>query len=153
MSGSWDKLTPEGKRLRQEIKKLVSQKVFVGFQAGQDAEDDGTDIAAIAAWNEFGTESIPARPFLRMSVDENEKKIRTMCTRQAKKLYSGNSAESVLKETGAFGVSLVQEKIRNGSFTPNAASTIKAKGSAHPLIDSGRMRQSVHYVVKKKGED
>ena len=88
-----------------------------------------------------------------MSVDENEDKINAMCAQQVKSLCNGGSAESVLKEVGAFGVSLVQEKIGNGSFAPNAPATIKAKGSDHPLIDSGRMRQSVHYVVKGKGEE
>ena len=29
--------------------------------------------------------------------------------------------------------------------------TIKRKGSDKPLIDTGTMRQSVHYVIEKKG--
>lgn len=153
MSGGWDRLTPEGQRFFREIDELIDKKVFVGFQAGHAAEEDGTDMAAVAAWNELGTEHIPSRPFLRMSVDENEDKINAMCAQQVKNLCNGGSAESVLKEVGAFGVSLVQEKIGNGSFAPNAPATIKAKGSDHPLIDSGRMRQSVHYVVKGKGEE
>lgn len=153
MSGGWDRLTPEGQKFFKEIDELIAKKVFVGFQAGRAAEEDGTDIATVAAWNELGTENIPSRPFLRMSVDENEDKINAMCAQQVKNLCNGGSAESVLKEVGAFGVSLVQEKIGNGSFAPNAPATIKAKGSDHPLIDSGRMRQSVHYVVKGKGEE
>ena len=66
-------------------------------------------------------------------------------------IVSGKSAESVLKKIGIFQKDLMQEKITSGSFTPNAPATIKKKGSSHPLIDSGRMRQSVNYVIQKKG--
>lgn len=46
---------------------------------------------------------------------------------------------------------LVQEKIESGSYEPNAPSTIRKKKSDKPLIDTGRMRQSVKYVIRKKG--
>ena len=49
MSGGWDRLTPEGQKFFKEIDELVAKKVFVGFQAGHAAEEDGTDIAAVAA--------------------------------------------------------------------------------------------------------
>jgi len=55
------------------------------------------------------------------------------------------------KEIGIFQKDLVQEKITNGSFAPNAPSTVMAKGSSKPLIDTGRMRQSVNYVIQQKG--
>lgn len=152
MSGGWDRLTPEGERFFAEIEKLKELQVFVGFQSGQVQDDKGVDIAQIAMFNELGTSTSPSRPFLRMSVDENEDKIRAMSGKNLKTLTSGGTAETILKQTGAFGVSLVQEKIGSGSFEPNAPSTIRKKGSDHPLIDTGRMRQSVKYVIKKKGE-
>ena len=152
MSGGWDRLTPEGERFFAEIEKLKELQVFVGFQSGEVKDDRGVDMAQIAMWNELGTSTSPSRPFLRMSVDENESKIRAMGGKNLKTLTSGGTAETILKQTGAFGASLVQEKIGSGSFEPNAPSTIRKKGSDHPLIDTGRMRQSVKYVIKKKGE-
>ena len=62
-----------------------------------------------------------------MSVDENEDINHAMCAQQVKSLCNGGSAELFSKRWGAFGVSLVQEKIGNGSFAPNAPATIKAK--------------------------
>lgn len=82
MSGGWDRLTPEGQRFFAEIEKLKEQQVFVGFQAGQVADDRGVDMAQIAMFNELGTSTAPSRPFLRMSVDENEDKINTTCGRE-----------------------------------------------------------------------
>lgn len=151
MSGGWDRLTPEGQRFFAEIEKLKEQQVFVGFQAGQAADDRGVDMAQIAMFNELGTSTAPARPFLRDSVDENEDVIRDQCGKELKKLTTGATAETVLKRVGALGVRLVQEKIESGSFEPNAPSTIKKKGSDKPLIDTDHMRQSVKYVVKRRG--
>ena len=104
-----------------------------------------------AMLKELGTSTSPPRAFIRMTVDGNQQKINAMCEQQAKNIAKGGTAEKSLKELGAFGVSLVQEKIGNGSFTPNAPSTVKAKDSDKPLIDTGQMRQSVHYVIKKGG--
>ena len=46
---------------------------------------------------------------------------------------------------------IVQKTIKEGSFVPNAPSTIRKKGSDKPLIDTGRLRQSVNYHIKPKG--
>ena len=151
MSVGWDRLTPEGQRFFAEIEKLKEQQVFVGFQAGQVTDDRDVDMAQIAMFNELGTSTAPSRPFLRKSVDENEDKINVTCGKELEKLKSGATAETILKRVGALGVRLVQEKIGSGSFEPNAPSTIRRKGSDKPLIDTGRMRQSVKYVIKKRG--
>lgn len=148
-----DTLTPEGQQFYRMLAELADKEVRIGFQHGEASEDDGTDICDIAAWNELGTEHIPSRPFLRKSVDENEGKINQFLQAEARSLASGKTAETLLNEIGDFQKSLVQEKITEGSFTPNAESTIRRKGSSKPLIDTGRMRQSVNYVIKRKGQD
>lgn len=151
----YDKLTPEGKKFYAELEKLKRNEVFIGYQAGhaKHTDEDGNtaDMAEIAMFNELGTSTSPPRPFLRMTVDENKDKINQFVETQTKRIAQGASAEQCMKQMGAFGVSLVQEKIGNGTFAPNAESTIKAKGSDKPLIDTGQLRQSVHYVIKKGG--
>lgn len=151
----YDKLTPEGKKFYAELEKLKQNEVFIGYQTGhaKHTDEDGNtaDMAEIAMFNELGTSTSPPRPFLRMTVDENKDKINQFVETQTKRIAQGASAEQCMKQMGAFGVSLVQEKIGNGTFAPNAESTIKAKGSDKPLIDTGQLRQSVHYVIKKGG--
>ena len=146
-----DKMTPEGKKFQKMLQELAEKEVRIGFQHGQATEEDGTDVCDVAAWNELGTTNMPSRPFLRMSVDENEGKINAFLQSKKKDLVRGVSAEKVLKEIGIFQKDLIQEKITEGSFAPNAASTVRQKGSSTPLIDTGRMRQSVDYVIKQKG--
>lgn len=146
-----DKMTPEGIKFQRMLKELADKEVRIGFQHGKATEEDGTDVCDVAAWNELGTVNMPSRPFLRKSVDENEGKINSFLQSKKKDLVRGVSAEQVLKEIGIFQKDLIQEKITEGSFAPNAESTARQKGSSKPLIDSGRMRQSVNYVIQKKG--
>ena len=146
-----DRLTPEGQRFFRELAELKELEVRVGFQRGKSQEEDGTDMCDVAAFNELGTDHIPARPFIRQSVDDNESKINSFLKEEVKDFAQGKSAEQILKEIGIFQNDLMQDKITSGSFAPNAESTIKKKGSSKPLVDTGRMRQSVNYVIQKKG--
>ena len=140
-----DRITPEGQRFFRELAELKELEVRVGFQRGKAQEEDGTDICDVAAFNELGTDHIPARPFIRQSVDDNESKINSFLKEEVKDFAQGKSAEQILKEIGIFQKDLMQDKITSGSFAPNAESTIKKKGSSKPLVDTGRMRQSVNY--------
>lgn len=146
-----DTVTPEGRRFGRMLRELADREVVIGFQHGDATEDDGTDICDIAAWNELGTEDIPSRPFLRKSVDENGDRINELIDHESGRLMNGGSAEQTLKNTGLFQKALIQEKITEGDFAPNAGSTVRKKGSSRPLVDTGRMRQSVNYQIRQKG--
>lgn len=146
-----DRMTADGRKLQKMLQDMAALEVRVGFQHGKATEDDGTDVCDVAAWNELGTVNMPSRPFLRKSVDENEGKINSFLQSKKDDLVNGVSVEQVLKEIGIFQKDLIQEKITEGSFAPNAESTVRKKGSSKPLIDTGRMRQSVNYEIKKKG--
>jgi len=164
-----DKLTPAGKRFFEELQKLAKLEVQAGFTAGKSGKgknhesvsakdyDDGPTIAEVAAWNEFGTKNkdgsqrIPARPFMSQSVENNKDVIATMCEEQLKAIAEGKTdADKAIRAVGALQVGLIQHEIREGGFADNAKSTGERKGSSVPLIDEGRMRQSIHYVVKQR---
>lgn len=145
-------LTAEGRRFERMLRELADKEVRIGFQHGEAAEEDGTDICDIAMWNELGTEHIPARPFLRKSVDENTAEINAFLQERKEDILRGAPAQQILNDIGNFQHDLIQEKITEGSYPPNAASTIRKKGSDKPLIDTGTMRGSVHYVIRRKGE-
>lgn len=146
-----DRITAQGRRFFAELERLRRLQVRVGFQQGQAFSEDGVDMVDIVAWNEVGNAHTPARPFLRKSVDENETLINNFCRQQLRELTEGRiSSQSVLNRIGAMQVGLVQDKITDGDYAPNAQSTIQRKGSDKPLIDTGRMRQSVHFVIRLK---
>jgi hypothetical protein len=164
-----DRITPEGKRFLKQIAELAKLEVRVGFQAGAAASDDGVDMVDIAAWNELGTAHSPPRPFLRQSVDNNEAQIVAMCKAQVRAIVKGATAQVALQTIGAMQKGHIQKEIKDGGFIENAPITIEGgwmknkksgkpfyvegKKSAQPLIDSGRMRQSVNFVIQEKGAD
>lgn len=146
-----DRMTADGRKLQKMLKDLARLQVRIGYQAGKASEEDGTDICDVAAWNELGTSNAPARPFLRQSVDNHESEINAFLQSKRKDLVRGVGAEQILKDIGIFQKDLIQGEITDGSFVPNAASTIRKKGSSKPLIDSGKMRQLVNYQITEKG--
>lgn len=145
-----DTVTADGKKFEKLLKDLKDLEVRIGIQQGETSED-GVDLVDIAMFNELGTVHIPSRPFLRDSVDANMDQINAFLQSMKKELLRGGSAEDVLKKIGVFQKGLVQEQIISGDFAPNSEATIRKKGSDTPLVDTGRMRQSVNYVIQKKG--
>jgi len=151
----YDRITPEGKRFYAQLEELKKLEVRIGYQQGKAESEEGIDMCDIAMWNELGTEGsnpIPSRPFLRKSVDENLDTIKAFCKAQISKITKGATAEHCLTQIGVLAKGLVQDKIESGQYTPNAPSTIKRKKSDKPLIDTGRLRQSVSFFIRGKGE-
>ena len=150
MSLGLSDMTPEGRRYFAALKKLSDLEVQVGFQ-GDQTTGDGTSLAEIAAYNELGTSTIPARPFMKQSFENHEEELRAACERVNSALAVGQSVEQALNALGVAIKGLVQTEIVDGGFTENAPSTIKKKKSDRPLIDTGTMRQSVNYAIKRRG--
>lgn len=150
MAFGFTDLTPEGRRYFRELQKMTEMEVRVGFQ-GDEKYEDGTTIAEVAAYNEFGSSDTPERPFMRQSFENHESELQAACDAANRLVSSGGSADQALQQIGVVAKGLVQEEIVNGGFAPNAESTIRKKGSEQPLIDTGTMRQSVNFVVKRRG--
>lgn len=145
-----DRWTKEGKAFMKALKELDKLEVRVGYQEGAQYPD-GTPVINVALWNELGTVNAPPRPFIRQTVDNNEAKLQSQMKSAANKLAKGATADKVLNELGVYAKGLLQKEIKNGDFVANAPSTIAKKGSDRPLIDTGLLRQSANYVIKKKG--
>lgn len=118
-------------------------KVRVGFPAGT-----GGDIVARALYQEFGTKTIPERPFLRITMRAERNKYQRMMAVGAREiLHGGTSMRSILSRLGILAQGDVQGTITSLQSPPNAPSTIRQKGSSNPLIDTGEMRQRVSFKV------
>lgn len=97
---------------------------------------------------------IPARPFAdnaSVAILEKWRTMRDAAIRGATKQKKFIDVEALLNVAGAMGVTEWQRAIDNMTSPTNAPSTIKKKGSSHPLIDSGDMKQSVTFVVRDAG--
>lgn len=111
-------------------------------------QNEPASVPQIASFHEFGTVDVPERSFLRSTVDEKADEWTQLMTRVEKLVASKRmDVARALNVLGLRMVADVQKKIQNGPFAPLADKTVKAKGSSRPLIDTGRMRQSVTYRV------
>ena len=142
----------DGKFLDKLKKALTGKReriVNVGFPASA-KEPDGTSTAFIAAVHEFGSEHVPERSFMRTSLGANRNKRKALNEQNLKKILNGGmSVDAALGQLGLMASSDIKEQIKNGSFAPLKAATIKRKGSSKPLVDTGQMRQSVTYELEK----
>lgn len=124
--------------------KIQGKKLKVGFLSGA-TYPDGTPVAQVAAENEFGTDTIPTRPFFRSMIAKHSG---TWGVQLAKAMSHYNEdADKALGLMGEVIKGQLQDEIVQFSTPANAPSTIAAKGFNNPLIDTGHMRNSVDYVV------
>jgi hypothetical protein len=123
--------------------------VEVGFLAGA-TYPDGTSVPMVAAINEYGAPSrgIPPRPFFRSMIAEKSKEWPDAVQKLLK--AHGYAADATLMDMGELIKGELQQSIVDLISPPLAASTIAAKGSSKPLVDTGVMLRSVDYAVKSK---
>jgi hypothetical protein len=119
--------------------------------------EQGSDLVIKAASNEFGTNRIPERSFIRSAIDESKDEFRNFLRDGTIKVLKGKMTKRrLIGLLGLLGIEKIQEKITDGPFVPNAPSTIKAKGSSSPLIHHAILKGSItsrlEGKVKKKGK-
>ena len=124
--------------------RMGRKQVAVGFMEGA-TYPDGTPVAAVAAWNEYGGPNRPPRPFFRSMISKESGGWGVKMAKLAKFTdYDGDKTLALMGED--IGGALIQSI--NDFTTPGLAeSTKEAKGFAKPLIDTGHMVNSVTYSV------
>lgn len=148
------KVIDRDKGYRRIMADLLAHKnatITVGLHGDNEPYDgSGATLAQVATFNEFGTEHIPARPFIRSTFDEQVGEWERLVALVERRLIAGTmSISQALKLLGAKIVADIQAKITDGPHEPNRPSTIAKKGSTSPLIDTGRLRQSVTFEIKR----
>lgn len=142
----WPKVKAELQVLDGAIVKVGITKVH-GGKRGQNSK---ATLAEYATYNELGTSTIPARPFISTTADEKrtawgnlqDKLIEQILDRKIK-------AMKALESVGKQAVLDIKSKIQSITSPPNAPSTIKQKGSSKPLFESGMLQDSIDYEVTR----
>ena len=131
-------------RVLAEIGSNMEGSVSVGFLGGA-TYPDGTSVAQVAFWNEYGTTRIPPRPFFRTMI-ANESPGWGVLMQKAAKHYEYNG-DTVLQFMGVKIAEQLQQSIAGWQTPSNAPFTIAAKGFNKPLVDTGQMQNSVDFEV------
>ncbi len=125
------------------------QRELVGVPSGP-VEADGTSLAEVALWTEFGTETAPERPFMRGGIREGTPEIKRVARHDLALLAEGSGTmETVLGRMGEVGAGAIKRYMTSDNFVANAPSTVAKKGSAQPTIDSGSLRSSITHAPEK----
>jgi hypothetical protein len=134
------------KKLNEIAESMGGGSVSVGFLDGA-TYPDGTPVAAVAFWNEYGrpSQGQPPRPFFRRMINEESPTWPGKMAKLAEMTdYDGPRVLALMGEdiNGALKQSI--NDFQNPGLAP---STIAAKGFAKPLIDSAVMVNSTGYEV------
>ena len=134
--------------VQQALREVMSDSfVLVGIHEDKSQRSGGEiNNATLGAVHEFGTNNIPARPWLNPGVASGNAEYLNIIERV---LSDGEQLDVALERIGVVAVGKVQKYMRDLRTPPNAPSTIKRKGSSNPLIDTGVLRQSVTYKVTR----
>ena len=93
---------------------------------------DGTPVAMVAFWNEYGTKTSPVRAFFRTTVSE-QKKNWVLSVQNLMKMH--NNPQQVMGLIGEHMKGNIVQGLVSFSDPKNADSTERAKGFNNPLID------------------
>jgi hypothetical protein len=153
----------QGVDLKVILNGLKDKSAKVGFFESAKYED-GTPVAYVATIQEFGapSQSIPARPFMRPAIKENEKAWSSIAESGARAVLRGAATiNDVMEAIGGRAASDIQTSITQVKTPALKDSTIAARlrkrsdgktvgNLTKPLVDSGLMLASVTHLVTDK---
>jgi HK97 gp10 family phage protein len=144
-----------GDKYKAVLEKIARLKLTAqaGIPSGA-TTTDGKSIPMYAAYNEFGTSRIPARPFMRTTANEHQNEWCETLAGALKGEILKDNAKGAMGLVGEQMKAHIQQSIQKGSFAPNSPKTVAIKRNKgkvepdHPLIDTGQMLASIISEVK-----
>lgn len=135
--------------LRDAVSKAAGGVVRVGILGTQKypAKDGKGDVsvAQAAYWNEYGTATIPARPFFRNTIAEKQDEWADNAASILQ--HTGGDVSKALAFIGEDVKGDIVETIQNFMEPENAPSTVKKKGFNKPLIDTDGLWKAIQSEV------
>ena len=130
-----------------------------GMKAETDkAVEEGTPypLALQAYIKEHGSPAyrVPPRPFLEPGIEKHLDLVESGMKAALLDVLDGGDGRAQRERLGATMAAKVQAYFQeDNGWPPNAPSTIKKKGSAQPLVDTGALRQSITYIIRPKDKE
>lgn len=140
-----------GDKWRKALERMAQKvQVRAGVLEGA-TTTEGQSVVQYAAYNEFGTSRIPARPFMRSTLTEQRQ---AWINGFLALLKAGRAPDEALRLVGDRMVRNFKDKILSNMEPANAASTIARKnkkeaGRAGTLFDTGALLKSINSEIVK----
>lgn len=138
------------KRIRAAQGKPIVTVGIHEAEGGASHGEDDLSVAELGEIHEYGL-GVPERSFIRAWADENQQEHEGQLRKIGEAVVKGTvpSIEQGLERFGLLAVGQIQQRIADGIEPELAASTIAAKGSSTPLVDTGVLRSSITSKVSK----
>ena len=155
--------TAASHKLEVALKNLDGKVGKVGwFEKSKYDDEDSTPVAFVAAQNEYGNpnKNIPARPFMRPTIAEQQTTWSRITAQGAKQVLEGNQTiGDVLETLGLKAAGDIRKTISRITTPPLSPITIAARlarrsnkstvgNLTKPLIDTGIMYQTLTNTVE-----
>lgn len=143
--------------MKKNLKKGKGVSVNVGFfDEYYGPENNNLPVAYVAKIQEEGL-GPPMRPFIRNGFMEENIKTLSWITPEVKAMVSAValgqlSWNQLYHKLGPVFVEIMKKEIEDWSIPMNAPLTIELKGFNDPLIDTGKMLDSVEYRVSSAND-
>jgi hypothetical protein len=141
------------------VKRISKMQAYVGVtEADSGRKDKAINNAQLVYIHTNGSpaRNIPPRPIREPAIEaeDNKNEIARLLEESAKAVLEGDegTAQQRLEEAGMTGMVAARDWFDDprNNWAPDKPATIKRKGSDHPLIDTGAMRQAITYIVTDK---
>ncbi|WP_084054191.1 hypothetical protein [Desulfonispora thiosulfatigenes] len=155
-------------KYKEMLEELINQKIEVGIFS-----DAGSEILMIANVNEYGCDikvtpkmraylhsqglhlkrttkdiKIPERSFIRSGFEDRKKEIYKTAKKLLIRVLSLDIRTNQFFDlVGQYSVDQIQEYLTDLKEPSNHPMTISNKGSSNPLINTGKLRDSITYRV------
>lgn len=159
VKGSMADLMKELEKMADDIQEFDGKSATVGIHEEEGAQvhpnsDTGEKVIDIAAANHFGFTTpegfdVPARPFVSQYIDKNESKIKkeaeNILKKSIKKLGQGKEVDidQDMEDIAEYMEKGMKEYIDQKPFIPNAPMTVEKKGFDFPLVETGKLTDSI----------
>lgn len=158
-------------KMMQGFKFLQEAEVFVGIPQEKDSRRGTISNAELLYIHTNGSpiNHIPPRPVIEPALRDPDvrKQVQQQLGASMRKALIGNvnASEAEMAKAGMIAVAAIQKRFGSEELAPNAPITIhggwmhnhvsgklfyvKGKGSSAPLIDTGALRQSITWTIRR----
>lgn len=140
--------------LFDRLRDIGKPKVYIGVPSSKNPihKDSGINMATLLAIHTLGAPSkgIPQRDAIRPPLINNAQRYTDLMAQGIRNAIANKEDPSVVYEKiGIVASNDVKQYFIEGNFKPLADATVDRKGSSKPLIDTGELRSSITYEVRK----
>jgi len=138
-------------QLSKQLAKLADKKLRIGVFDSEPRQDDEISNAELAVIHTYGTDTLPARPFLEPALKSHKAQyaiaLKALCAKaikEAAKSGKDPNAESLLANLAGRAINDVKQYIKSNKVKPPSTPETNArKGSDITLIETGQLVNSI----------